>query len=72
MITQITLDNKRAHRTTIRDVGVITVKCDIDKCGSLAATAGLAFLPAKSTLCQLPVLTGLNRQKVAESGKKYK
>ena len=31
--------------------------------------AGLAFLPAKSVFCHLPVLTGLNRQKVAENGK---
>ena len=31
--------------------------------------AGLAFLPAKSIVCHLPVLTGLNRQKVAENGK---
>ena len=31
--------------------------------------SGLAFLPAKSIFCYLPVLTGLNRQKVAENGK---
>ena len=31
--------------------------------------SGLAFLPAKTIFCHLPVLTGLNRQKVAENGK---
>ena len=31
--------------------------------------SGLAFLPAKSVFCHLPVLTSLNRQKVAEKGK---
>ena len=30
---------------------------------------GLAFLPAKSVFCHLPVLTGLNRQKEEENGK---
>ena len=33
------------------------------------AESGLAFLPAKSSLCHLPVLTGFYRQKMAESGK---